>query len=188
MHLNLLAISALFGVIACSGYGGDITYNNHNNFHVLHDRHHRSHHSRSNSRDSDEKWECRRLGVFNSPNPLTNPLLSAPKIAYFNRNGKEYAIAVCENPQIQILVGKSRGASPDFTQTRDYAVLSASSKSGLTFKCNRRHDRYEAVNLVTGSMARIEALACITVAQNDTAAVAIVNGIVGPLQAAGLHL
>lgn len=37
-------------------------------------------------------------------------------------------------------------------------------------------------------MARIEALACITVAQNDTAAVAIVNGIVGPLQAAGLHL
>lgn len=48
--------------------------------------------------------------------------------------------------------------------------------------------RYEAVNLVTGSMARIEALACITVAQNDTAAVAIVNGIVGPLQAAGLHL
>ncbi|CAO4379624.1 unnamed protein product [Caenorhabditis nigoni] len=160
MILNLFTISAaLFGLAVCGNYGaansngnGVYAFGNHNGWDSS---------SSSSSSESDEKRECARLGVFNVTNAFA-PLFSAPKIAYYTRNGKDKAIVVCPNPQVQILVAKSRNANPTAENIKNFALVSISSKSGITLNCNKRKDRYEGVNLPTGSTVPLDAVACVT--------------------------
>uniref|UniRef100_A0A1I7U776 Major sperm protein n=1 Tax=Caenorhabditis tropicalis TaxID=1561998 RepID=A0A1I7U776_9PELO len=167
MILNLFAISALLGLAACSDYnsnGNNYGAANTGNY-FLPPRHHirRNHWRRSSSSsESDEKWECARLGVIRPPRNSNANLFSAPKIAYYTHQGKEKAIVVCENPQIQILVGKSENANPLQQNVTDYPIVSLSSKSGITLNCNKRKDRYEAVNLVTFDTVPLSGITCIT--------------------------
>ncbi|CAP28922.1 Protein CBG09706 [Caenorhabditis briggsae] len=167
MILNLFTISAaLFGLAVCGNYGRDnydAANSNGNGYyagpHFVNDKDWGS--SSSSSSESDEKRECARLGVFNVTNSFA-PLFSAPKIAYYTRQGKDKAIVVCPNPQVQILVAKSRNANPTAENIKNYALISISSKSGVILKCNKRKDRYEGVNLPTGNTVPLDAVACVT--------------------------
>ncbi|EFO88444.1 hypothetical protein CRE_10560 [Caenorhabditis remanei] len=175
MILNLLTISALVGFATCGSYGSSNNYAAANPGYGTYfepPRHYgrREHWRRRSSSESDEKWDCRRLGVFRYPegNP-NNVLFTAPKIAYFTQNGEEKAIAVCKDPQVQILLGESEGANavvggqpiPPGVPVRDIPIVSLSSNSGITLKCNDRKKRYEAINLVTGATVPLKSIACV---------------------------
>uniref|UniRef100_A0A8R1HUH3 Major sperm protein n=1 Tax=Caenorhabditis japonica TaxID=281687 RepID=A0A8R1HUH3_CAEJA len=170
MILNLLTASAVLGVVAASSYGNG--NNNGNAYAVAPNTYYPRHHYRghrwrsSSSSDSDEKWHCARLGVFNVTNADVAPLVSAPKIAYYTHQGKEKAIVVCENPQIQLLFGKSQNANVAAGITNAYkddALLSFSTMSGITLDCSKRQERYQAYNFFTKETIPIDAVACITV-------------------------
>ncbi|KAF1749955.1 hypothetical protein GCK72_016500 [Caenorhabditis remanei] len=194
MLLNLLTISALVGLTACGAYQSNDNYAAAANpgyaAYYQPPRHYRRDHWRKrSSSESDEKWDCKRIGVFNVSN-ANAPLFFAPKIAYYTKDGKEKAIVVCPNPQIQLLVGKSRNANKDTLipadKILDYPLISVSSKSGLTLDCKERKHRYEAFNLLTGKNVPLEAVACITATPADTMSVA--GFIIAALQDGGFNV
>ncbi|CAI2355002.1 unnamed protein product [Caenorhabditis sp. 36 PRJEB53466] len=169
MLLNLLTVSVFIGVVAATGYGSGSAYSNDApSAYFIPPRHHYRGHrwrSSSDSSDSDEKWHCSRLGVFNITGSAAE-YISAPKIGYFTHQGKEKAIIVCQNPQIQLLFGQSPDANVAAgitNQYKDNALLSISTKSGLVLDCNRRHERYEAYNFFTEKTIPIHDVACLTV-------------------------
>ncbi|CAL2045029.1 unnamed protein product [Caenorhabditis brenneri] len=175
MILNLFTISALFGLAVCSGYGNNNNYaaaNPGNGVYYQPPHHHRRHHWRSrSSSESDEKWDCRRIGILNAPSSVVSGLFHAPTIAYYTHQGEEKAIIVCPNPHIQILVAKSKNATPDVTplnpnNIKDLALLSLSSKNGLTLDC-KKGKRYEAFNFFSGKNVPIEAVTCISAAPDE---------------------
>ena len=68
---------------------------------------------------------------------------------------------------MQILVAKSKNATPAATNIKDLALLSLSSKNGLTLDCKKKGKRYEALNLFSGKNAPIEAVTCISATAPD---------------------
>ncbi|CAB3397928.1 unnamed protein product [Caenorhabditis bovis] len=101
-------------------------------------------------------WKCYAIKTFIPDSKL---ITFQPNIAYYEEDGIEKAVVVCDDKPPSAILAQWPNTTPD-AEKSDIAILSYGSRTTYVAECNEETKRYEAKNVLTGKTIPFSKVAC----------------------------